>query len=95
MLNNQNQIGIDVDTIPKETCKKCGSIYYDQVSEIHRLSQLDPRNPTPQDQLVIVPVYLCHECGWRYGEQSSLSDPDRKGDSNMRILGGIMGDGDE
>ena len=95
MLNNQNQSGIDVDTIPKEKCKQCGSSYYDQVSEIHRLSQLDPRNPTHQDQLVIVPVYLCHQCGSRYGEKPSLSDPNKNGDSNMRILGGIMGDRDE
>jgi len=95
MLNNQNQIGIDVETIPTEDCKKCGSKYYDTVSEIHRLSQLDPRNPTQQDQLVIVPVYLCHKCGWRYGDKSTPPNPDRNGESNMRILGGIMGDADE
>ena len=74
----QQQIDIN-DTAP-QPCPKCMGQHFDIAIRLRLFSKLNPKNPSGQDALIKVEVYLCRACGHEYGQpivQDNRVAPDK------------------
>ena len=63
--NQQRPLDI-TEAIPK-TCSVCGSELFTSALRLMMVPRIAPSNPTGQDVLVKVEVFLCRSCGVEFG----------------------------
>ena len=68
------QIQFDIKDTAGQPCVKCSGWYFDLSYRLQVLSRLNPKNPTGQDALIKMEVYLCRSCGHEYGQPVVMSD---------------------
>lgn len=54
------QIQVDLSKTTGITCQNCGSHFFDQTILIRKISRL--LTGSPEDQMTLVPVFICKEC---------------------------------
>ena len=57
----QPQIQIDLSKTTGVKCQSCDSHFFDQAIIIRKVSRL--YTGTPDDQMTVVPVFICRSCG--------------------------------
>jgi len=74
-MNNKQpqQTRIDMADMPPLICPECGCEHWKQVFLIFKLSALDPKNPTKQDQYPAIPRYACSKCGELFDENKAIA----------------------
>lgn len=61
MTPNQMQMQIDLTKTTGVKCSECSSHFFDQTVIIRKVSRL--YSGTPEDQITLVPVFVCRSCG--------------------------------
>lgn len=61
MGETQQSINVSLDDLESHVCSHCGSKYFDQVTEVKKLSQFV--SPDGQEKAIPMIVFICHECG--------------------------------
>jgi DNA-directed RNA polymerase subunit RPC12/RpoP len=60
-MSNGKKIQVDVSQQPNIKCEECGSIFFEKVTIIKKISKL--LIGAPDDQLVPMETYACKKCG--------------------------------
>lgn len=64
--NIGQQQPFDIAEADMQTCKECGSEFFDIVYKIGVISKLAPKNSTGKNVLIKGEAYICHDCGWEF-----------------------------
>ena len=70
----QRQQQIDINDTAEQPCVSCGGRHFDIAVRLRVFSKLNPKNPSGQDALIKVEVYMCRACGHEYGQPVAMSD---------------------
>ena len=67
----QQQINIDVNSLPDMPCIKCGEIEYYNVTRVKKLSKIN--SPTGQEGNININMLKCIGCGWLFNPKEWMT----------------------
>jgi len=67
-VGQPQQQQINIQDTAEQPCPKCLGQHFDVAVRLRVFSKLNPTNPTGQDALIKMEVYLCRACGHEYGQ---------------------------
>jgi len=68
------QMQINIADTTEHVCVKCLGQHFDIAVRLRVFSKLHHKNPSGQDALIKVEVYLCRNCGHEYGQPVALNN---------------------
>jgi hypothetical protein len=63
-IGRQKQIPVTDKDLTPFNCEWCGNNLFLELKQLKKLSALSPKNPTGQDQLIMINVFKCTNCEW-------------------------------
>lgn len=73
-VGQPQQIQFDIKDTTGQLCVMCSGWHFDLSYRLQVLSRLNPKNPSGQDALIKMEVFLCRSCGHEYGQPVTLND---------------------
>ena len=67
-VGQPQQQQINIQDTAEQLCPKCLGKHFNIAVRLHVFSKLNPKNPSGQDVLIKMEVYLCRSCGHEYGQ---------------------------
>lgn len=68
------QLNVPAGETQPMACEDCGFDIFDQGFRVRKMSKMSPHNPTGQDMVAPMPVFICMACGHELGQPSPIEE---------------------